>query len=128
MISKPVRGRPTSAVCGTISGYGKHRRFKEEICALCKKAWNIYHREKARPAAEYIEIYKLNLGCFDCGYNSHAHALDFDHLRDKKFNIALAIGSKSLPIIIAEIEKCEVVCANCHRIRTANRRINLKGE
>jgi hypothetical protein len=71
----------------------------------------------------WVIEYKLSKGCADCGYNTHHVALDFDHrpgtekVRDIKSGAHL--GWKAL---LAEIDKCDVVCANCHRIRTANRR------
>jgi hypothetical protein len=45
--------------------------------------------------------------------------LEFDHLRDKCFNIGEALPYRNWASVLAEIEKCEVVCANCHRRRTA---------
>ena len=60
-------------------------------------------------------------GCVDCGINNHI-LLDFDHLKDKKYNISRMIHDGfSWAAIKKEIAKCEVVCANCHRIRTYNR-------
>ena len=56
--------------------------------------------------------------CVDCG-ESDPLVLDFDHLRDKKFSIGHELHARSWRSILAEIEKCEVVCANCHRRRTA---------
>lgn len=57
-------------------------------------------------------------GCVDCGVTNHI-ILDFDHLRDKKYNVSRMIHDGfSWKAIKKEIEKCEVVCANCHRIRT----------
>ena len=57
-------------------------------------------------------------GCVDCGENNHI-VLDFDHLRDKKYNVSRMIHDGfSWKAIKREIAKCEVVCANCHRIRT----------
>lgn len=69
---------------------------------------------------------KLESGCVDCGYDAHVEALEFDHLpgNEKVSDIARLVGlsrtSKSR--LLAEIAKCEVVCANCHRVRTARRR------
>jgi hypothetical protein len=64
-------------------------------------------------------------GCVDCGITNHI-MLDFDHLRDKKYNISRMIHDGfSWKAIKKEIEKCEVVCANCHRVRTHNR-LNAK--
>jgi hypothetical protein len=45
--------------------------------------------------------------------------LDFDHIKDKKYNISRMIHDGfSWKAIKKEVEKCEVVCANCHRVRT----------
>jgi hypothetical protein len=64
---------------------------------------------------------KTASGCTDCGENNHI-VLDFDHIRDKKYNISRMIHDGfSWRAIMREIEKCEIVCANCHRIRTHNR-------
>lgn len=66
------------------------------------------------------EIKKAS-GCVDCGEQNHI-VLDFDHLRDKKYNISRMIHDGfSWKAIMREINKCEVVCANCHRIRTYQR-------
>lgn len=68
---------------------------------------------------------KLESGCVDCGYDAHPAALDFDHLPDKEklFGLGSALTRK-LSAVLAEIDKCEVVCANCHRIRTHTRSIH----
>lgn len=64
---------------------------------------------------------KTNAGCSDCGETNHI-VLDFDHLHDKKYNISRMIHDGfSWKAILKEISKCEIVCANCHRIRTHNR-------
>jgi hypothetical protein len=52
--------------------------------------------------------------------------LEFDHLRDKEFGIGAGLVQKGWETILAEIEKCEVVCANCHRRRTAQRQGTLR--
>lgn len=67
--------------------------------------------------------YKLAKGCTDCGYNEDAWALEFDHLGNKAFIISRHIQSYSWDKLKLEIDKCEVVCANCHRIRTKRRMV-----
>ncbi len=52
--------------------------------------------------------------------------LEFDHLRNKAFNIGEGFAERVWKTILEEIEKCEVVCANCHRRRTALRRGTLR--
>ena len=74
---------------------------------------------RAKLVREFISEYKITTGCVDCGYNKHSSALDFDHIKgDKELNVCF---SKSIAQAKKEIEKCEVVCSNCHRIRTYNR-------
>ena len=61
----------------------------------------------------------------DCGYKEHPDALEFDHLPEfEKVQGVGYLASKgySWAKIEAEMAKCEVVCGNCHRIRTAARR------
>lgn len=79
-------------------------------------------KNSKRTAAErhwLVDEIKTAFGCIDCGYNHSAVALDFDHLREKSFDISQGIGrGLKLDTILDEIEKCEVRCANCHRIKT----------
>jgi hypothetical protein len=52
--------------------------------------------------------------------------MDFDHVRgEKKFGIAICIN-RAWKLLEAEITKCDVVCANCHRIRTRQRKAASK--
>ena len=59
--------------------------------------------------------------CKDCGRYFHPFAMDFDHINpDKKdSNVGrLVWGLTPWDKVLAEIEKCDLVCANCHRLRT----------
>ena len=65
-----------------------------------------------------INMIKLNRGCAICGYNESATALDFHHIdrKNKKYNISAMVREGfSMREILQEIEKCEVLCSNCHR-------------
>ena len=67
---------------------------------------------------EWVTEYKKGLKCKFCG-ESRPLCLDFHHKdpKTKKKKVsALVNTSYSLAVIQAEIDKCEVVCANCHRI------------
>ena len=68
-----------------------------------------------------IIAYLVEHPCKDCNTDD-IRVLEFDHLRDKFKNVSKLLQS-SYPweTILKEIDKCEVVCANCHRIRTMQR-------
>lgn len=61
--------------------------------------------------------------CTDCGNTFPAVCMDFDHVRGVKVaNVCTMVHEgMSQGMVLREIEKCELVCANCHRIRTADR-------
>jgi hypothetical protein len=79
------------------------------------------HKEAVQKGFDYkrakIGRYKLEHGCSICGYNEHPSALCFHHLdpEEKEFTIGSNIH---LPweILLSEIEKCEVLCMNCHAV------------
>ena len=61
--------------------------------------------------------------CADCGRRFSPWVMDFDHREPKEKSFALAAGKallKSRAVLLAEIAKCDIVCANCHAIRTYN--------
>lgn len=102
----------------------------------CKDCIRVRHRaaraERAKRNRAYLQQIKVERGCADCGFNSHPAALDFDHLPgvDKKYRVC-TMAEMRRTAVDAEIAKCEVVCANCHRIRTIQRRnkeIEIHGE
>ncbi|MEO6890205.1 MAG: hypothetical protein ABI456_12695 [Ktedonobacteraceae bacterium] len=97
-----------------------------------QRSWHQRHKAKRlarmyeRKAAihNYIQNMKNQLHCVDCGQR-HPATLHFHHQNseDKVFNIAdAAYKGFSLDRIEKEIEKCIVLCANCHAIRHYNMR------
>lgn len=62
-------------------------------------------------------------GCADCPRSLPYYALDFDHVRgEKRASVSKLIADGyAWEIVLEEIEKCEVVCATCHRLRTHQR-------
>ena len=60
--------------------------------------------------------------CADCGGTFHPCAMDFDHVRGEKVvNLSLIARYSSAAALVSEVKKCDLVCSNCHRIRTAQR-------
>jgi hypothetical protein len=58
--------------------------------------------------------------CSDCGGRFPSVCMDFDHRdpSEKKQNVGSMATTYNLQTILDEIAKCDLVCANCHRIRT----------
>lgn len=114
------------------SAFYKNKSTKDGHLSWCKKCTVQRYRkgvaERARRDREYMQRIKVERGWVDCGYNANPVALDFDHLpgTEKRYRLAVMYGMRR-ELIDAEIAKCEVVCANCHRIRT-NDRLNAEEE
>lgn len=79
-------------------------------------------KAQRKTVREWLADYKLTRGCVDCGYKAHSAALQLDHEGLKSVEIADARSSISR--LKAEIEagQCKVRCANCHSIRTWERK------
>jgi hypothetical protein len=124
----------------TLSSEHFHKSNKGKLHLYCKdckteynKQWYLANKDKHKNDAkvnnkkyrqeiqDLINKIKAN-PCTDCKNTFPSYVMDFDHLRDKEFNIAKATRlhlSKSK--VLKEIKKCELVCANCHRERTFQR-------
>lgn len=115
-----------------FSEFYKNRNVRDGHLNQCKKCtvarYGPGRSTRAKRDRRYFQQIKVERGCTDCGYNTNAVALDFDHLPGSvKLYRVCTMAGMSRELIDAEIAKCEVVCANCHRIRTANR-LNEAGE
>ena len=98
--------------------------YKQEHYALHQKRYvaNAVQRKRALIAArtEYLlELFRAR-PYVDCG-EADPLVLEFDHLGHKNLNIATNLGNRKWQSILDEIATCDVVCANCHRRRTALR-------
>jgi hypothetical protein len=119
--------------------YNKHPTTKDRLDPRCKECRCLYargryhetrdaHRVQSKLSRErFAEIIreKKRVPCADCGGTFHFAAMDFDHIdgTDKRFNVSQLRSRGSIRLLEAEIAKCEVVCANCHRVRTYNRKM-----
>ncbi len=86
-----------------------------------REAVNAGRTRRRRSLKHFINAVKTTAGCTDCGYDAYAVALDFDHVMEKRRLIS--VNCKSIRSAVEEMERCEVVCSNCHRVRTEQRRI-----
>jgi hypothetical protein len=110
---------------------------RQRHCKKCQSDWTKRHYQKNKEAylqrakIRNSEVTKANQAiiveylrehpCIDCG-ETDIVVLDFDHQSSKKFNIGSELHWKNSEELIAEIAKCQVRCANCHRRKTARDR------
>jgi DNA-binding CsgD family transcriptional regulator len=79
--------------------------------------------------SRFIAAVKDNRHCLDCGIAYRHWQMEFDHLGDKEFTIAqFRSHTSDIVKVKAEIEKCELVCRNCHGERTYVRRVEKDEE
>jgi hypothetical protein len=125
---------------GPDKDFLKKRHGKESgLCLECRRKWGRQHYKENRKAQinrvrankdkykEETQTYVRELKrqpCMDCGHKFHWYAMDFDHREgvEKEYNIyKMTQGSHTLEALKREIAKCDMVCAVCHRLRTAKR-------
>ena len=99
-------------------------RFTEAEQRSRKRRARRKSEERYQVRRALVDAVKLERGCADCGYREHACALQFDHRPGevKVASLSAMCLNTPLEVIEAEIAKCDVVCANCHSIRTVARR------
>jgi hypothetical protein len=125
--------------CGKIKPTYEFHRWHNEWQAWCKPcrreyAASHYQANKSRRQAQnkkrqaeffawYISL-KAGRPCADCGRVFHPAAMHWDHLpgADKKADLANLARRGNRQLILDEIKKCELVCANCHAVRSFARR------
>jgi hypothetical protein len=107
---------------------------RRSICKFCVKGMTDHHYKVKKESyrlsqikrrnrnREFILNYLADKACIDCGY-SDPRALDFDHVRGNKVKSIsrMIIDRCPTELILLEIEKCDIRCANCHRIVTCKR-------
>ena len=96
-----------------------------------KQRWYAKNRQvyfdrniKRRDTCKEVLLEVKGAPCLDCGVVYPHYVMDFDH-RDgatKKSDVSRLARDGMLEAMLEEIGKCDLVCANCHRIRTHERR------
>jgi hypothetical protein len=112
--------------CATCDGVYEHRDMRRKYCCdACKNnspVKKITTQKFQQSRRNDINAIKVARGCSICGYNKHPAALDFNHARGEKlFNVSQDT-KMAWPKVLDEIAKCDVLCANCHRIHTYENR------
>ena len=118
-----------------LKDFNKLSRSKDGYQPLCRDCDNKQTKERYYKKPDYYKNYAKQYKrktinflnkvksnpCADCGKRYHPVCMDFDHMGEKRFNIS-QVKHLSIKSISKEIKKCELVCSNCHRLRTFKRR------
>lgn len=106
-----------------------HKKYMKEVWYPKNKAKHIkYVGDTKKKITHFVLEFKRKGKCLDCGLlgKEYPEVLDFDHLKDKKFNISeFKHHTSGFNKVKEEMSKCDLVCANCHRIRTAKRKLKM---
>ncbi len=102
----------------------------------CKRRWYENNREvyltrnkRKKEMLRSVMREHKSKPCADCEGQFPFYVMDFDHREGeiKTSHVSRMIEKMNLQKLLEEIEKCDVVCANCHRIRTYQRNQRFSG-
>ncbi len=98
-----------------VAASRKHYLANKDRVKARAKAWTVKARLRNQA---WLSQYLLGHPCVDCG-NADIRVLDFDHTRGIKAKCVSKMAHDCHPLsaVIEEVSKCDVRCANCHRIR-----------
>ena len=107
-IELKIRGRQCSVKECNKKHYGN---------GYCVSHWRIWNRQTTK--LKFIEL--LGGKCQACGGKFHHASFDFHHLdpSKKEFTITNKITNFPFEKLVKELEKCILLCANCHRVEHA---------
>lgn len=109
---------------GYDKSQNRHRWISKESFDRWVKRVNKRRRDKVKRRKYWLGRYKQAKGCELCGYDKHHAALHFDHLdMYQKIHDVSKMVKGNLSILIQEVRKCRVLCANCHSTVSYNQYI-----
>lgn len=114
------KGKATrAAYLNTVSG--QTARARTDIKARANRK----ERDRVKKRNRDLITNTKRVPCSDCGGSFHPVCMDFDHRPGeiKLFNIG-PMRIQALSKLRREIAKCDIVCSNCHRLRTLQRRLD----
>lgn len=104
---------------------GNIKKVAKEIHISYDILRNFIKSEKITPKKRDTSSYRRNIKqrlieykggkCQICGYNRCQEALDFHHINQSEKDYTISGGTKSFETLKKEVDKCILVCANCHR-------------
>jgi hypothetical protein len=105
-------------LCTAKNSQAHYKTNKQAYIDRAHSRTNQIYKDNTQLLHEYLSTHP----CVDCGCND-VRVLEFDHIQGKKKGdiSRMVISSYSWTTISVEIAKCEVRCANCHRIKTCER-------
>jgi len=124
--------------CLECSPFGRHntRTLHNDpvlpgTCRLCGAALVTTRRRRCEACDTLIRRYRTKLAaivylggcCKRCGWKGHPAAFQFHHPGAKGFTIG-GVANKSWDVIKRELNRCELLCANCHQIEHSSRRFD----
>ena len=108
-------------MCKTCTAERSKRLYQEDRESQIERV-RVNNQKYRVTAREYVLAYLLTHPCSICG-ETDPPVLEFHHQGDKESEVSRLMGrGASLDALRAEIAKCSVVCANCHRRTTADER------
>ena len=96
------------------------REYYDRRGRSARLARNRAHNSAARA---WMASLKKGISCSDCGGAFPVWVMHWDHLPEfeKAGDISVMVQSRTREVVLAELKKCELVCANCHVMRTVAR-------
>ncbi len=107
-----------SNTCDVCSMEYAKQHYKKNKSKYVQRA-KLFNKHQATENKQKLAKYLKSEKCVDCG-NDDVRVLEFDHKLglDKRDNVSNMVYRNCWRTVLREIEKCEVRCANCHRIKT----------
>ncbi len=99
----------------------KQQAYAREHYSQNKEKYLESNKRRRQALKDFVKHLKEKTPCLDCGKNYPHYVMDFYHLRDKEFLINKFVTNNNRSGLMSEIQKCQIVCSNCHRERTQNR-------
>ena len=119
-----------------LSDYHRSRTGEYTYCRDCRNEYDRrYYDERGRPARlarrraqivaarRWMAEIKTGVPCADCGETFPIYVMHWDHLPgfQKIDQVSVMVSSRTREAALEELKKCELVCANCHVMRTVSR-------